>query len=88
MIPSILKVFSRSFSKGVKMKVEDIKETRDGRRVRIICLDAKIDGGVYDIVGLIKEPDGNEFIEWWDSEVIVDGYILAGDEPGNRDIKI
>lgn len=62
------------------MQVEDIKEVRDGRRVRIICIDAKIAGGAYNIVGLIKEPDGSEFIEWWDSKNISESgkYILAG----------
>lgn len=70
------------------MQVEDIKETRDGRRVRIICLNAKIAGGEYDIVGLIKEPDGNDFIEWWDSKNVVDGYIQCLEAPSARDIKL
>lgn len=74
------------------MQVEDIKETRDGRRVRIICVDAKIAGSVYDIVGLIKEPDGSDFIEWWNSEEISESgkYILVGDKNSvnKRDLKI
>lgn len=70
------------------MKVEDIKETRDGRRVRIICTDAKIADGVYDIVGLIKEPNGTDFVEWWDSKNVVGGYILAMNSPDGRDIKL
>ncbi|AUV59240.1 hypothetical protein HOS86_gp182 [Klebsiella phage vB_KpnM_KpS110] len=70
------------------MQVEDIKETRDGSRVRIICVDAKISGGDYDIVGLVKQSDGNDFIEWWDSNNVHDGYIQATSLPGPRDIKI
>ena len=70
------------------MQVEDIKETRSGERVRIICIDAKIAGGGYDIVGLVKEPDGTDFIEWWDSKNVVDGYIQATSRPGPRDIKL
>ena len=74
------------------MQVEDIKETRDGRRVRIICVDAKIAGSVYDIVGLIKEPDGSDFIEWWNSEEISESgkYILVGDKNSinKRDLKL
>lgn len=70
------------------MQVEDIKETRDGERVRIICIDAKIAGGAYDIVGLVKEPDGTDFIEWWNSKNVVDGYIQATTLPGPRDIKL
>ncbi|AIM51359.1 hypothetical protein HQ81_0129 [Dickeya phage phiDP23.1] len=74
------------------MQVEDIKETRDGRRVRIICIDAKIADGAYDIVGLIKEPNGTDFIEWWDSKNISDSgkYILAGDRShiSDHDLKL
>lgn len=70
------------------MQVEDIKETRDGSRVRIICVDAKIAGGEYNIVGLVKEPDGNDFIEWWSEDNIHDGYIQATTLPGPRDIKL
>lgn len=70
------------------MQVEDIKETRDGRRVRIICVDAKIAGGEYNIVGLVKEPDGNDFIEWWSEGNTHDGYIQATTIPGPRDIKL
>lgn len=70
------------------MQVEDIKETRDGERVRIICIDAKIAGGSYNIVGLVKEPDGTDFIEWWDSKNEVDGFIQATALPGPRDIKL
>lgn len=70
------------------MQVEDIKETRDGRRVRIICLDAKIAGGMYNIVGLIKTPDGTDFIEWWNSENIVDGFMMTGSHPSDNDIKL
>lgn len=70
------------------MKVEDIKETRDGRRVRIICTDAKIADGDYNIVGLVKEPNGTDFIEWWDEKNVVDGYIQVGNTPSGRDIKI
>lgn len=69
------------------MKVEDIKETRDGSRVRIICVDAKIAGSVYDIVGLIKEPDGSDFIEWWDSENLTDDGFIRGSGQGARDLK-
>lgn len=70
------------------MKVEDIKETRSGERVRIICIDAKIAGGSYDIVGLIKLPDGTDFIEWWDSKSVVDGYIQLNAQPAPHDIKL
>lgn len=70
------------------MQVEDIKETRDGSRVRIICVDAKIAGGEYNIVGLIKEPDGTDFIEWWSSKMVFDGYMQTGPNPSDRDIKI
>lgn len=70
------------------MQVEDIKETRDGRRVRIICIDAKIDGGNYNIVGLVKEPNGNDFIEWWDSNNVVDGFVQCMTMPTGRDIKL
>ena len=70
------------------MQVEDIKETRDGSRVRIICVDAKIAGGDYDIVGLVKQSDGNDFIEWWDGTNTHDGYIQATALPGPRDIKL
>lgn len=70
------------------MQVEDIKETRDGRRVRIICVDAKIAGGVYNIVGLIKEPDGTDFIEWWDEKDVHDGHIQVGNTPSERDLKL
>ncbi|ARM69925.1 hypothetical protein selz4t1_40 [Salmonella phage selz] len=70
------------------MKVEDIKETRDGRRVRIICVDAKIADGSYNIVGLIKGEKDNDFIEWWDEKNVVDGYILANSDPSGRDIKL
>lgn len=72
----------------MSLKVEDIKETRDGNRVRIICVDAKIAGGAYDIVGLIKEPDGNDFIEWWDSNTVVDGFMQTGPNPSDHDIKL
>lgn len=70
------------------MQVEDIKETRDGRRVRIICVDAKVANNSYNIVGLIKGKDGNDFIEWWDEKNVVDGYILANSNPSERDIKL
>lgn len=70
------------------MKVEDIKETRDGRRVRIICVDAKIADDSYNIVGLIKGEKGNDFIEWWDEKNVADGYILANSDPSGRDIKL
>lgn len=70
------------------MQVEDIKETRDGSRVRIICVDAKIAGGMYNIVGLVKEPDGTDFIEWWSEDNTHDGYIQATTIPGPRDIKL
>ncbi|AEW24352.1 hypothetical protein F371_gp051 [Escherichia phage PhaxI] len=70
------------------MMVEDIKETRDGRRVRIICVDAKSADGSYNIVGLIKDEKGNDFIEWWDEKNLVDGYILANSNPSDRDIKL
>ncbi|AHK61509.1 hypothetical protein DF52_gp183 [Salmonella phage vB-SalM-SJ2] len=70
------------------MKVEDIKETRDGRRVRIICVDAKIADGSYNIVGLIKDEKGNDFIEWWDGNNVVDGYILTLNTAFGRDLKI
>lgn len=70
------------------MQVEDIKETRDGRRVRIICIDAKIGGGVYNTVGLVKEPDGTDFIEWWNSNDKTDDGLLRGSGNGNLDLKL
>lgn len=70
------------------MQVEDIKETRDGRRVRIICIDAKISDGNYDIVGLIKDDKGNDFIEWWNSKNVVEGFIMALSTSSERDIKL
>lgn len=70
------------------MQVEDIKETRNGLRVRIICIDAKIGNGDYNIVGLIKLPDGTDFIEWWDGSKVEDGYIRALHNPSDRDLKL
>lgn len=70
------------------MQVEDIKETRDGRRVRIICVDAKIAGGVYNIVGLVKEPDGTDFIEWWNITEMTEDGLVRGSGNGSLDLKI
>lgn len=70
------------------MKVEDIKETRDGSRVRIICIDAKIAGGDYNIVGLIKEPDGTDFIEWWNTKNLTPDGLVRGSGTGARDLKL
>lgn len=70
------------------MQVEDIKEVRSGRRVRIICVDAKIGGGDYDIVGLVKEADGTDFIEWWNSNDKTEDGLLRGGADGSLDLKI
>lgn len=70
------------------MQVEDIKEVRSGRRVRIICVDAKIGGGDYDIVGLVKEVDDTDFIEWWNSKDKTEDGLLRGSGNGNLDLKI
>ncbi|WPJ72057.1 hypothetical protein DEEACLCL_00032 [Salmonella phage CRW-SP2] len=71
----------------MSIKVEDIKETRNGSRVRIICVDAKIAGGDYNIVGLIKESDGTDFIEWWNSDDKTPDGLLRGSGTGGRDLK-
>ncbi|QOI58346.1 hypothetical protein pSal_SNUABM02_113 [Salmonella phage pSal-SNUABM-02] len=70
------------------MQVEDIKETRDGRRVRIICIDAKIGGGVYNTVGLVKEPDGTDFIEWWNITEMTEDGLVRGSGDGSLDLKL
>ena len=70
------------------MQVEDIKETRDGRRVRIICIDAKIGGGVYNTVGLVKEPDRTDFIEWWNITEMTEDGLVRGSGDGSLDLKL
>lgn len=69
------------------MQVEDIKEVRDGRRVRIICTDAKING-VYNIVGLVKQSDGTDFIEWWNITEMTEDGLVRGSGDGSLDLKL
>lgn len=61
------------FSKSL-ITLGQIYQTVDNRSVRFICKDAKIGGGAYDLVALITEPDGNDFIEWYKSS---DAYTDA-----------
>lgn len=62
------------FSKSL-ITLGQIYKTVDGRDVRFICKDAKIGGGLYDLVALITEPDGNEFIEWYESQkAFIEGH--------------
>lgn len=52
-------------------------QTRDGRSVRILCMDKK---GWAPVIGLIMRPDGYEEVQAWDK----DG--LAGDCAKNVDL--
>ncbi|AUR83082.1 hypothetical protein NVP1031O_100 [Vibrio phage 1.031.O._10N.261.46.F8] len=60
-----------------KLYVGQVLETANGRPARIICVDAKIDRGNDDVVALITEPDGTDFIEWYSSKGY-DSGILSG----------
>ncbi|CAH9016748.1 putative neck protein [Vibrio phage 150E35-1] len=60
-----------------KLYVGQTLETANGRSARIICIDAKIDRGNDDVVALITEPDGTDFIEWYSSKGYESG-ILTG----------
>lgn len=76
------------FSKSL-IKLNEIFKTVDGREVRFICKDAKIGGGEYDLVVLITEPDGNDFIEWYKSaDAYVQGHqwIIPCDSDPSRTI--
>jgi len=64
--------------------------TVDGREVRFICKDAKIGGGRFDLVALITEPDGNDFIEWYESSTAyVEGHewVIPCDAGAERTIR-
>lgn len=50
-----------------------IAETRDGRKVRIVCADCK--GATGQLLGLITHPDGNEKAVRWYSN---GNYYLEG----------
>lgn len=65
------------------LKVGDVKKTRGNKDIRIIAVDAAIGNGNFDVVGLIdiKGADGGggklEFIEWYDSTAVKDGFLHA-----------
>ncbi|AVO22979.1 hypothetical protein HWB57_gp142 [Erwinia phage vB_EamM-Bue1] len=64
--------------------------TADGRPVRFIARDAKIGGGSFDLVALITEPDGNEFIEWYESsKAYVEGHewVIPCDAGAERTVR-
>jgi len=58
-----------------KFTVGQEVETRDGSKARVICADAKIGGGDYNLVALIALPDGTDFIEWYDERNEHEGSV-------------
>lgn len=42
--------------------------TRDGRAVRILCIDCQSGKADYPVVGLIREPDGLEAVGRWGAD--------------------
>ena len=72
-----------------KFTVGQEVETRGGAQARIICTDAKISDGTYNLVALVKLEDGNDFIEWYDETNELDGFVHSlGGIVAVRDIKI
>lgn len=64
-------------------------ETRAGKKARVICTDAKLGGGAYNLVALVALEDGTDFIEWYDESHIFDGFVHSLEGiVYNRDIKI
>ena len=49
-------------------------QTRDGKPVRILCVDANLAGG-YSVVGLLTWRDGEESMEMWAAD---GGYYSPG----------
>lgn len=74
-------------NKGLNLAVGSVVTTRAGKTAKIISTEAKIDNGNYDVVALIDIGDG-DFIEWYNSDNITDGFMLAGGRPDLRDIKV
>lgn len=74
-------------NKGLNLVVGSTLLTRAGKTAKIISTEAKIDNGNYDVVALIDIGEG-DFIEWYNSDNIVDGFMLAGDRPDVRDLKV
>lgn len=72
-----------------KFTVGQEVETRGGDKARVICTDAKIGGGPFNLVVLVKLEDGNDFIEWYDETNELDGFVhSSGGIVAKRDIKI
>ena len=72
-----MKVFSlEEYLKNPSRKVV----TRDGRKVRILCTDAKIDS-THTILTLVEEPNGSESIVPYP-----DGGQFYADKPAKMDI--
>ncbi|MGL4353173.1 MAG: hypothetical protein ACRCTP_04450 [Aeromonas popoffii] len=79
-----------------KFTVGQEVETRSGDKARIICTDAKIGGGIFNLVALISQKDdnefkdGNEFIEWYDERDISNGFVHCSGITAThvRDLKV